>query len=128
MLTWVADKWKNVSSLVAVGVENEFISVRLAAGRTPVTIMNLYGSVEKGTNAETDKRWGEIQGEIQKYIEEGEVIVAGDMNTFLGKLGPDNMFGIDGNPNEKVSHGGRNLQYLLEQGDIQLLNNTTLRV
>ena len=124
IITFVSDKWKLTSSVTGVGEAAEFITVRIEAGKTKLAAINIYGAVEKDKMDEIDKRWAEIEREIKFNLEEGcEIVAGGDWNTFLGALSEDNQWGIKDNPVERISHGGRCVQSLLQNGDFQILNN-----
>ena len=98
--------------------QNEFVITRHMQFVKPVNIINVYGDVESRVSAEvSDEKWNEILHEINKIEARDEaILLLGDINKHLGQL-------IKGN-HEKVSHGRKHIEDLIENGKYVLVNNT----
>ena len=108
----------DVPSVLKVSEGEEFIITRHSQFQKPINIINIYGNIESRSRVETtDSKWEDIMAEIVKIEARGELLIfLGDFNNYVGRLIPDN--------HSKVSHGGKAILKLIEDGDYVLVNAT----
>ena len=97
---------------------DEFVVVKINAYSPPVVVVGVYGSQENGAREVTRERWTRIFSVMNKYKEQGSVVLmGGDLNCWLG-----NNLGLTSN-HPSVSAGGKQVMKEAENGGWFLINS-----